>query len=215
MLAIDAERLVRDPFLEVLRSIGVDLLVAQRAGRLLEEEIEPAEQAVQFVARLADRLADLVRQRAGERFVHCDDALAERRNRGKPLADRHLHPFPLAGAGKLVLAANGGGVVGGDFRDHRAVGGIRDLHAGSVGLQRVRGGLVRSRGGEKFVEDRRVIHERGVVRRMELGVPLHGEHVCRDPDDGSPRRCGPAPTTLRRRGRGRGPSAPGDGSNSS
>src|SRR6266496_988080 len=45
--------------------------------------------------------------------------------------------------------------------------------------QRVLRGLVRSGGGEKLVEDRRVVENGSVVRRMELGVPLHREDVTR------------------------------------
>ena len=56
-----AERLVRDPLVELLLRIGVDFLLAQRPGGFGDEEIETAEKAVQFVARLADRLADLAK----------------------------------------------------------------------------------------------------------------------------------------------------------
>ena len=53
----------------------------------------PREKAVQFVARLADRLADFVRQRARQRLVHRDDALAElsRSSRGASRIGTRAH----------------------------------------------------------------------------------------------------------------------------
>ena len=60
----DAQRLVRNPFLEFLLVVGEDFLLAQHARGFGQEEIDAPEQAVEFVARLLDRLADL----AGERL---------------------------------------------------------------------------------------------------------------------------------------------------
>ena len=39
------------------------------------------------------------------------------------------------------------------------------------------GGLVLRGGGQEFVEDRRVVDERGIVGRVEFRMPLDGEHV--------------------------------------
>ena len=81
-VADDAERLVGDPLLEILPGIGVDLLRAQRLLRLGEEKIDPRQEAVEFVARLPDRLADLLGQRAREGFMHRHDPFAKGGHRG-------------------------------------------------------------------------------------------------------------------------------------
>src|SRR5512143_672299 len=46
-------------------------------------------------------------------------------------------------------------------------------------LERERRRLVLRRGREEFVENRRVVDERRIVRGVEFGMPLHGEHVAR------------------------------------
>ena len=109
-----------------------------------EEEVDPAEKAVELVLRLPDRLSHFARQRARERLVHRDDPLAKPGDRFEALADRNLRPAALAGARGLVLAFDRRGVVGGDVGDDDAGGGIDDLHVGSV-LALAREGIVRTR----------------------------------------------------------------------
>ena len=123
----DAERLVRDALLE-LAGLGMDFLVAQRARRLGEKEVDPREEAVQFVARLTDRLADFLRQRSRERLAQGDDALAKARDSGNALGDRHARPPLLTRARRLVLALHRGEIVGNDVDQCGAGGGIDDFH---------------------------------------------------------------------------------------
>src|ERR1043165_5804493 len=53
----DAERLLRDPLVEVLRRVGEYLLFAQRPRGFGDEEIETRDEALELVTRLADGLA--------------------------------------------------------------------------------------------------------------------------------------------------------------
>ena len=50
---------------------------------------------------------------------------------GEPLLDRDGRPFGLRRAGQFVLGADRLQVVGGNFGDDAAGGGIHDLHGGA------------------------------------------------------------------------------------
>ena len=119
MLAIDAERLVRDPLLELLPRIGVDLLVAQRARRFGEEEIDATEQSP--FSSLRDwriGLPTSLRQRARERLVHRDDALAERGDRlaGACAIGTFAHAGCAGARERRTCGARRAALSGGDVR---------------------------------------------------------------------------------------------------
>ena len=196
---------------------------AARARVSREEEVDAAGEAVQLVARLADRLADLERQRARELGLAVDER--SRGTCGSPRAasSSASRPTPAARRARARTSRARPSRCRRRRRQHGAGRGIQDLHRAfgmdrgarerrpRCRLERVRGGLVARRGREEIVEQRRVVDERRVAGRMELRVPLHAEQVRRTASSGSPRRCGPAPTTPRRPGRGPGPSPPGGG----
>jgi hypothetical protein len=162
---------VRDSFVHVLLRVSVNALLAQRAKRFGQEEVDPAEKAVELVLRLPDRLSHFARQRACKRVVGRDDPLAKPGDGVESLPDRNLGPAALAGARGLVFALDRRGVIGGDVGDDAACGGIDDLHGGSVlalareghhpgvALDRVGGCLVLRGSGEEFVENRRVVEK--------------------------------------------------------
>jgi len=124
-----AERLVRDALLELLLLVGEDFFLTQRALPLGDKEVEPCEQSLQLVARLADRFADFPGQRAGERFLHRDDALAERGDRLESPRDRSSRPPWLRGTRPFVFPSNGGRPILRDVGDQSVGGGVEYLHA--------------------------------------------------------------------------------------
>ena len=120
----DPERFVPDPLRH--RRIGVDLGVGRARVDLGEEEIDAAEKAVQLVARLRDRLADLGSERLGQRFQFGDDFFAKSRDHRLALGERAARPARLRGAGACRLSRDAGRIVGGHFGDDRAVRRIDD-----------------------------------------------------------------------------------------
>ena len=114
----------------------------------------PRQQAVELVARLRDRLADLLRQRARPA------RRARPPRRRESAADAALRsasgtrgPGGLRGARGGGLGGDAGGVVGGQFGDQRAGGGVVDLQRGHAVQCCARG----ARRGEKIVEHRGVV----------------------------------------------------------
>ena len=90
----DAERDVRDL---LVHACAVEhVLVAYRSLDLVEEEVDPRQQAVQLVARLADRLADLLRQRGGQHFQLGHQQGAKALHGGQPLGHRRGRPARAA-----------------------------------------------------------------------------------------------------------------------
>ena len=115
-----------------------------------EEKVDAGEKAVQLVARLRQRLADLLRQRPGERLELGRDGEAKAGDRDRALGERRRLPRRLCLPGPLGLFRDAGRIVGGNLGDQRAVGGVGDLQRCSYGS----GG---ARYGEEVVEHRPVI----------------------------------------------------------
>ena len=163
-----AERHVRD--LLVHAAVVEHMLVAHRGLDLFDEEIDARQQAVELVARLADRLADLLasgcgpafparrrpagakalRSRPGARPAASPPSPAARRARPRPWPP----PMPASSAGEFGDLLAGGGVDG-------------SLRVAVMALRR---GACRV---EEVVQDRRVVDQRAVGRVVKFGMPLH------------------------------------------
>ena len=121
---------MRNPLVELLRGVREYLLLAQRARRFLDEEIQAREQPLELVARLADGLAHFLRQRMGKGIGTRDDELAEFRDRGKSFANRRRRPARLRRAGGCVVLGDLARAVCGDPQDDAARRRIGDYQRG-------------------------------------------------------------------------------------
>jgi hypothetical protein len=99
----DAERLVVDALGH--GGVGEDGLRRRRRLDLVEEEVDPAEEAVQLVARLRERLADLARQRLGQRLQLGGDGGAEADDVRLALGQRTRRPGRLRRRASVALRA--------------------------------------------------------------------------------------------------------------
>ena len=105
--------------------------VSSRVARLDlgEEEVDPAEQAVQLVARLRDRLADLAAS-ASRRASRARRTTRGAKARDAGLRARRAASPPSAGCAaraRAAFAATLAASSAGDFGDRRAGGGVGDL----------------------------------------------------------------------------------------
>ena len=174
-----AQRLVRDPLLELLRRIGEDLLVAQRADRLRDEEFDPGGEAGRSLRAWRIGLpTSCVSVRAS---VSC---IAPIRSRNFSIASSRLRIGTLAqrtwpARATSYLRRTAAALSAATSAMTAPVAGLV-IFMGAPGIQMVVGGGLVLRGrGEEVVEDRRVVDEGGVVGRVELRMPLDGEHVGR------------------------------------
>ena len=148
--------------------VGEDRLVAQCARSTCgEEEVDPAEQAVQLVARLRDRLADLARS-ASARASRARRRRAARKRamHGPALGERRRRPAPAARRGPRRLGGDARGVIAGSIGDRAPVAGCRSSDAVGLafarpsGMSAWRAVMARScaargaGGGEEVVEQR-------------------------------------------------------------
>jgi hypothetical protein len=72
------------------------LLGAQRVRRLLEEEVDARQHALQLVARLRDGLAHLGGEHLRQALAFAHHQLAERADRVEALLQAHLAPMRAA-----------------------------------------------------------------------------------------------------------------------
>src|SRR6185436_14790439 len=97
---------------------------------LREEEVDARQQTVDLVARLRDGLADLARQRAGQRVELGQECAAKALDRREPLAQRRRGPGGLRRAGRSGLGGHRRGIVGRALVDDLASGRVVDRQRG-------------------------------------------------------------------------------------
>ena len=208
MLATTPSGSWRDPLLELLPRLGEHRLVAQRRAPIRRGRSRcAASEAVELVARLADRLAHLLRSAcaASVSMPRDERARGSARSPRGARASGARRPARLRGArarrtSRATLAASSAATSA----STRAGGGIGDLHASSSTLRCAcaRGG---SRKSSRSGASSSVLGaDRGAVH--ELGMPLHAEHVARAApadrlDDAvghgdAPRRSRPRPSSF-------------------
>ena len=134
----------------------------------------PRQQAVELVARLRDRLADLQRQRVRQRVELGDHAGAEALHHGQPLGQRHAPPRPAARRAprrpwrrrwrrrRRRLRRSAGRWPGCGWS------------AWSWGRSILARGARRA---QKVLQHRRIVEGAVQVGVVELRVPLHGGHI--------------------------------------
>src|SRR4029077_16209352 len=88
------------------------------------------QQPVQLVARLADRLADLTRERGGGRLQPRPQCSAKKLNESQALAQRRGRPRGQRGTRSARLARHRGVIVGAALGDDGAGGWIVDRQCG-------------------------------------------------------------------------------------
>ena len=104
-----------------------DLFVAHGALGLLEEKVDAAEQPVQFIARLADRFAHFLRQRARQAFEFRHHPCAVAADDGQPLGKGQRRPGRLRHARLRGFVRHARRVIRRQRRDERAGGGVVNI----------------------------------------------------------------------------------------
>jgi uncharacterized protein (DUF1501 family) len=107
--------------------VAAHLFRAQRVRRLLEEEVDARQHALQLVARLGDRLAHFGGEHVSQALRVALHQLAEAGDALDALLEAHARPARLRGAGTLVLGGDALRVVRGQARGRLARSRVHDL----------------------------------------------------------------------------------------
>ena len=140
-----------------------------------EEEVDPAEQAVQLVARLRDRLADLARQRRGQRLELGDDRGAKARRSPPCARPAAAPPRPAARRARAPPWRRRWRRRRPAARRSARRGGVGDLRRSEV---MVAGRRARPRGSRRAAGRSSSVPS---PRAVELGMPLHRGHEAAGP----------------------------------
>ena len=103
-----------------------DCLGRGRGLDLFEEKVDAAQQAIELIARHADRLAGFPRHDGGQGLKLGHDGCAKTRDAGLAHRQRQGGPGGLGGARLPAFGGDASGIVSRQFGDQRASGGVVD-----------------------------------------------------------------------------------------